>query len=228
MKRDKVIKMNERDTIEDLLPWYAADTLSRKSSERVERALASDPELVRRLDLVRDEFAETILLNETLGAPSKRAMEKLFSAIDAEPVRRKSASLDIPVGRIAGLFAGFAPRTLAYAVAAAAVLVVLQAAVIGATLVKNQGGFFVASAPEAPTQQGSFAMVRFKSQATADEITKFLSDNKAAIVDGPHPEATAGLYKVRVSDTKLSPDELAKVVREMQKDKVVSLALPSN
>jgi hypothetical protein len=33
---------------------------------------------------VREELAETIHLNETLGAPSARAMEKLFDAIDAE------------------------------------------------------------------------------------------------------------------------------------------------
>src|SRR5262245_17649244 len=35
--------------------------------------------------LVREELAETIHRNESLGAPSPRAMEKLFAAIDAEP-----------------------------------------------------------------------------------------------------------------------------------------------
>jgi hypothetical protein len=33
---------------------------------------------------VRQELAETIHLNETLGAPSEHAIEKLFAAIDAE------------------------------------------------------------------------------------------------------------------------------------------------
>jgi anti-sigma-K factor RskA len=77
-------KEPERHEIEALLPWYAAGTLSRREADLVERALASDSELARRYDVVRRELAETIHLNETLGAPSARAMEKLFAAIDAE------------------------------------------------------------------------------------------------------------------------------------------------
>ena len=72
--------------IEELLPWHAAGTLSRRDSQRVEEALARDPELARRYALVREELGETILLNETLGAPSAHAMEKLFAKIDAEPL----------------------------------------------------------------------------------------------------------------------------------------------
>jgi hypothetical protein len=74
----------ERHEIEALLPWHAAGTLSRRDADRVEQALAGDCELARRYDLVRQELAATIHLNETLGAPSARAMEKLFAAIDAE------------------------------------------------------------------------------------------------------------------------------------------------
>ena len=60
----------ERQDIEALLPWHAAGTLSRRDSDRVEQALASDRELARRYELVREELNETIHLNETLGAPS--------------------------------------------------------------------------------------------------------------------------------------------------------------
>ena len=77
----------ERHEIESLLPWYAAGTLGRRDAERVERALAADGELAQRYELVREELAETIALNEKLGAPSARAVEKLFAAIDAEETR---------------------------------------------------------------------------------------------------------------------------------------------
>jgi len=80
-------KRLERQKIERLLPWHAAGTLSRREADLVERALAGDTELAQRYDLVRQEFAETIDLNETLGAPSERAMEKLFAAIEAEEAR---------------------------------------------------------------------------------------------------------------------------------------------
>ena len=90
----------ERHEIEALLPWHAAGTLSRRDADRVEQALAGDHELARRYNLVRQELAETIHLNEALGAPSARAREKLFAAIDAEeagaPRRRRRRSSRTP------------------------------------------------------------------------------------------------------------------------------------
>jgi anti-sigma-K factor RskA len=77
-------KETERHEIEALLPWHTAGTLSRRDADRIEQALAGDRELARRYERIRLELAETIHLNETLGAPSARAMEKLFAAIDAE------------------------------------------------------------------------------------------------------------------------------------------------
>jgi hypothetical protein len=95
-------KQSERYEIEALLPWYAAGTLSRHDADRVEQALGCDPELARRYDLVRQELAETIHLNETLGIPSARAMEKLFAAIDAEeagaPRRRRRRITPLSLG----------------------------------------------------------------------------------------------------------------------------------
>jgi hypothetical protein len=72
-----------RHKIEELLPWHATGTLSRRDADRVKQVLAGDRELARRYELVSKELTETIRLNETLGAPSARAMEKLFAAIDA-------------------------------------------------------------------------------------------------------------------------------------------------
>src|SRR5919201_3793361 len=108
-------KAREREDIEALLPWHAAGTLSRRDSERVEQALAQDAELARRFELVREEMAETIHLNETLGAPSARAAQKLFAAIDAEEARspRRQRSLDLG-SRISEFLSNFTPRTLAW------------------------------------------------------------------------------------------------------------------
>jgi hypothetical protein len=80
-------KQPGRRKIEELLPWHATGSLSRRDADRVEQALAGDRELARRYELVRQELAETTCLNETLGAPSARAMEKLFAAINAEEAR---------------------------------------------------------------------------------------------------------------------------------------------
>src|SRR5215467_13925099 len=104
------------DDIEALLPWYATGTLNRDEADEVEAALAADPELARRFDLVREEMTETILLNEALGVPSARVMENLFKAIDKE---RKAARAPVSSGLTAWLADLFTPRSFAFAAGAA-------------------------------------------------------------------------------------------------------------
>ena len=215
-------KEPERHEIEALLPWHAAGTLSRRDADRVEQALAGDRELKRRYDIVREELSETIHLNETLGAPSARAMEKLFTAIDAEGVRApaRRTSFDF-AGRVSDFLSGFAPRTLAWSAAAAALAIVVQAGVITAVAVKERGepaNYETASAPSAA--DGTFAVVRFAPQASSADITNFLGAHMATLVDGPK---AGGLYRIRFAGASVPKDELSRLIRRMQEQtKVVS------
>jgi hypothetical protein len=70
--------------LELLLPWFAAGTLSQGEVGAVECTLARSPEFAHRLDVIRQEMAETVLLNYSLELPSARPMIKLMSAIEAE------------------------------------------------------------------------------------------------------------------------------------------------
>ena len=104
----------ERRDIETLLPWHAAGTLSRRDAQRVEAALQEDRDLARQFELVREELGETIHLNETLGAPSARAMERLLAGIEAEGAKgRKRPSFSLSAF-IAERLTMFSPRTLAW------------------------------------------------------------------------------------------------------------------
>ena len=208
------------DDIEALLPWHAAGTLSSKDSERVAQALARDPELARRYALVREELGETIILNETLGAPSARAMNELFAKIDAEPARKASVSVGLGA-RIAEFFASLAPRTLAYAGAAAALAIILQAGFIANVMIKetSPGGYVTASAPSDIMKTGSVAMIRFAPQATLDDVNKFLFVNKFSIVSGP---ADGGFYTVRLADTALPKAELTALAKKLREDKLIN------
>ena len=209
----------ERQEIEELLPWHAAGTLSRRDAQRVEDALANDPELASRYALVREELGETIRLNETLGAPSARALEKLFAKIDAEPARRQAQSLNLG-SRIGEFFASLSPRTLAWSASAAAVAILLQAGLLADIMLKETktGGYETASAPTTDPGVGAFTLIRFAPQASSDDITKFLEANKLSIAAGP---MAGGLYKVRVAVTGIPKGELANIVKKLQQDKVV-------
>ena len=209
----------ERDEIESLLPWHAAGTLSRRDTQRVEDALANNPELARRYEMVREELGETILLNETLGAPSGRAMEKLFAKIDAEPARKQTTSFNLST-RVAGFFSSLSPRTLAYAGSAAVLAILLQAGIIGTVMMKETktSGYETASAPSTAPGVGAFTLIRFAPQASSDDITKFLDANKLQIAAGPMP---GGLYKVRIGMAGLPKGEIETIVKKLQQDKVV-------
>src|SRR5690349_10790227 len=180
------IMKEERHELEALLPWHANGTLSRRDSDRIEQALAGDGELARRYDLVREELAETIHLNETLGAPSARAMEKLFAAIDAEEARspRRQRAFDF-AGRISELLSSIAPRTLAWSATGAAVAILLQAAVITSVVVKDHTPGSIDLMSTETEHQGTYAVVRFTAQATITEISNFLGAYKATVVEGP-------------------------------------------
>lgn len=213
------------EDVELLLPWHAAGTLSPRDAARVEQALANDNELAARYEMVRAELGEAIRLNESLGAPSARAMETLFAKIDAEPARAPKASFNL-AARLAGFIAGFSPRTLAYGATAAALAIVLQAGILAGMFVKERAvGPQLASYEQAETGPGAYVRIRFKPQATAADITAFLGENNASVVDGPARDN--GFFRVRVSDKTMTQAELAAVVRQMARSPVVDFTVPS-
>jgi hypothetical protein len=221
-ERDNM-KPNE---IEALLPWYAAGTLRRRDRQRVEEALRQDPGLRLQLDLVREELAETIHLNETLGAPSPRVADRLMAAIDAEAPAVPKRAPGAAANWLTGFFASLSPRTMAVTASFATLAIALQAVMLADIFTKPQ-----AAPPQGLAQtpvyhglgasSGTFAMVRFARQASAAEITNFLQNYKAALVDGPTP---GGLYRVRVAMSALAKGEVARIVSRMREERVVEYA----
>jgi hypothetical protein len=230
MATSKKILEQEPSEIEMLLPWHAAGTLNARDAHRVNEALARDPDLAKQYAVIQEEYAETIHLNENLGAPSMRAMQKLFAAIDGEPVRQPSGSQGMSISaRIAGFFASLSPRTLAWSGSLGALVLLLQAGVIGAVLMKEQPASFQTASlstnepitralgPEAPPR----ALVRFAPDARVADITALLDNYHAAIVDG----AKGGLFRLQFGDKAMSKDEFAGLISRLQREKVVGLAV---
>jgi anti-sigma factor RsiW len=220
MASSKVMLDQEPSEMEMLLPWHAAGTLNARDARRVDEALARDPELARQYAVIREEYAETIHLNESLGAPSARAMQKLFAAIDGEPARKPSLSLDLSA-RIAGFFASFSPRTLAWSASLGALALLLQAGIIGAVLVKNQTASLSMNEPAtrdlaaAPPR----ALVRFAPDARVADITALLESYQASIVGGAN-----GLFRIQFGDKAMSKDDLAGLMSRLRSEKIVTLA----
>jgi len=222
----------EPSEIEMLLPFHAAGTLNARDARRVDEALASDPDLARQYAVIQAEDAETIHLNESLGAPSARAMQKLFAAIDGEPVRKPSLSTSLSA-RVSEFFTKLSPRTLAWSASLGAVALLLQAGVIGAVLVKNQTASFQTASLSLNEQSGPVtrdlggsvapprALVRFAPDARVADITALLDNYQASIVDG----AKGGMFRIQFGNRALSKDEIASLMSRLQGEKIVSLAV---
>lgn len=211
---------DDHGDIEELLPWHAVGTLGRRDAQRVEAALAEDAELARRYDMVREELAQTIHLNETLGAPSARVLAALDAKINAEPARRRRlGSVDLGA-HVAGFFAALSPRTLAWSAAAAALAIVLQAGVIAGIMFRepSSGGYETASTPAGVAREGSYALIRFAPQASATAVTSFLEANKLVVVEGP---SAGGLYRIRIAAAKLPKTERDRILNSLRADQVV-------
>ena len=221
----------EPSEIEMLLPFHAAGTLNARDARRVDEALASDPELARQYAVIREEYAETIHLNESLGAPSARAMQRLFAAIDGEPVRKPSLSTKFSAW-ISEFFTRLSPRTLAWSASLGAVLLLLQAGVIGAVLVKSQTASFQTASlslnePSGPVTRDlgdaapPRALVRFTPEARIADITALLDNYQASIVDG----GKSGMFRLQFGNRAMSKDEVAGLMARLQGEKIVNLAV---
>jgi anti-sigma factor RsiW len=228
MATGKKMLEQEPSEIEMLLPFHAAGTLNARDARRVEEALARDPDLARQYAVIREEYAETIHLNESLGAPSARAMAKLFAAIDAEPARRPSTSMNLYAG-ITGFFARLSSRTLAWSASLGALALLLQAGVIGAVLMQNHTATYQTaslSTNEPITRDLGAgapprALVRFAPDARVADITALLDNYQATIVDG----ARGGLFRLQFGNKPMSKDEIAGLMKKLQDEKIVSLAV---
>ena len=214
-------KASEREEIEALLPWHAAGTLSRRDAQKVEQALASDAELAIQFETVRQDLVETIGLNESLGAPSARAMQKLMADIEADASTARRAKTSFNLGEwLSDKLSSFSPRTLAWSATAAALAIVLQAGLLAGMFVneKQGGGPTLASAPvESVIGPGTYALISLAPQASAADITKLMQTYNMKIVEGPSGE----MFTVKLAVTGMPKEDLARLIKQLQDEKTV-------
>ena len=214
-------KVSEREEIESLLPWHAAGTLSRRDAQKVEQALARDAELATQYETVRQDLVETIGLNESLGAPSARAMQKLMADIEADASTARRVKTSFNLGEwLSDRLSSFSPRTLAWSASAAALAIVLQAGLLAGMFVNEKPGgslFDTASVIKSEPVVGTYALISFAPQASAADITKLMQTYGMKIVEGPSGE----MFTVKLAVTGLPKEDLARLIKQLQDEKTV-------
>ncbi|MFZ0495219.1 MAG: hypothetical protein WBE80_07795 [Methylocella sp.] len=212
----------ELDHVESLLPWYASGTLAPEEIPRVERTLAEEPELRRRYELILEERSATVAVNESLGAPSPRAIEKLFARLEnAAAEAPKSRNFDVG-SWLAARFSAWQPRSLAFAGMAVALVAMIEAGLLAMTFfgAAQKGATYQTASVSNKTaeQDGAFLLIAFAPDATAAQILHFLDAHKASIIDGP---VAGGIFRIRVSDKALTTKDLGAIAASMRNESII-------
>lgn len=212
----------EFDHVESLLPWYASGKLATEEILHVERALAEVPELRRRYDLILEERSAAVAVNESLGAPSPQAIEKLFARLESAAAGApKSRNFDVG-NWLAARFSAWRPRSLAWAGMAAALVAMIEAGLLAITFfgAAQKGTMYQTASVSKKTaeQDGAFLLIAFAPDATAAQILRFLEAHKASIIDGP---VAGGIFRIRVSDKALTMNNLGAIVASMRNESTI-------
>ncbi len=200
------------EEIEMLFPWYATGQISEDDRVRVERYLDEHPEARGQLALVREEMEATDAMAEALGTPRAGALGRLLAEIEAQDgpaiARAKAPSL---AERLSAWLPTFESPALQFAAAAAAIVIVAQAVVIGALVGRGDGARYeTASGPaETVARTGTRILVAFSPDATAKAITALMEEMDATIVSGPKG---AGLFEILISDNELGETEIERAI----------------
>jgi hypothetical protein len=147
-------------------------------------------------------------------------MQRLMDALNAESADRRiglQRRWDV-VGQVGGFLLSLSPRTLAWSAAAVLAVLVIQTAALTSSYFGERRFQTVVDEGRAPGRAGSFVIIRFNPSATAADIGKFLRTHEASVVDGPKAD---GLYRIRLSTSRLPRDELDKLVTRMEQEKTI-------
>lgn len=221
-------QITEREAIEAMLPWYERSQLDAGDAKRVEAYLASHPEMASQLTLVEEERIETVLMNEARGTPAAGALNRLMGAIEEHEVNNPSlASAKIALwGWASKLMGAPVPANLQWVAAAAAIMIIVQGVSLGVLMTSppQPGVSYETASGPSQSAAGTFALVQFTEEASADDITQLLTDFDFSIVDGPGP---GGAYKIRISDETLDEAAREVLLNKLQaRKKVITFAAP--
>lgn len=185
--------MIEPEHPEELLPWYANDTLTGDERQRVEDHLRDCGQCQQELAWLQ-RLRQQVKGLQPLESPGELVRAKLLREVRSQPRRQRV-------------------QWWQAALAASLAVIVIQGAVI--FRLSGPGNMQVAAAPigSLPGQE-ALVRIRFKPTATETQIRQALRVINGAVVDGP---GDSGVYYVRLEglDT-TQPFEIQDAVQRLK------------
>jgi anti-sigma factor RsiW len=202
-----------RDEVEMMLPFYVTGQLDHADANEIDDYLKHHPDVARQLDLIRAERESTSAANAIYASRPARSFDRVAAMIgkaSAQPARTAGSPLDW----IKRLFAMPSSPAFGFVGAAAAIVILLQAATIGTLVVAHYPGIFTgASGGNGTVDAGTTVVVRFADDASAAAIADALSALGMKIIDGPRG---GKLFTVRIGPKTMSESERERLIAALK------------
>jgi hypothetical protein len=201
-----------RDEVEMMLPFYVTGQLDHAEANEIDEYLKHHPDVARQLDLIRAERESTAAGNAIYASRPARSFDRVAAMIGktpAQPARSAGWGLDW----IRRLFAMPSSPTLGFVGAAAAIVILLQAATIGTLVVAQYTGIFTTVGGPGTVDAGTTVFVRFADDASAAAIADVLSGLGVKIIDGPRG---GRLFTVRIGPKTMNESERERLIAALK------------
>jgi anti-sigma factor RsiW len=206
----------KREEVEKLLPFYVTGRLDHADAEEIGDYVERHPDVAKQLDLARAERDSAVAANAIYANRPVRSFDRVAAMIGksaAQPARAAPRGLDWIDG-IKRLFAMPSSPALRFVGAAAAIVIILQAATIATLVVERYSGIFIkAGVGNGTVDAGTTAVVRFADDATTAAITDALSSLGVRIVDGPRG---GRLFTVRLGPKDMGEGERERLIAALK------------
>ena len=206
------LERDKRDEVEMMLPFYVTGQLDHAEANEIDDYLKHHPDVARQLDLIRAERQSTAAGNAIYASRPARSFDRvaaLIGKMSALPARAAGSPLDW----IKQLFAMPSSPALGFVGAAAAIVILLQAATIGTLVVAQYSGIFTPAGGNGPVDAGTTVVVRFADDASAAAIADELSSLGVKIIDGPRG---GKLFTVRIGPKTMSEAERERLIAALK------------
>jgi hypothetical protein len=215
MSEDTKHERARRDEVEMMLPFYVTGQLDHAEANEIDDYLKQHPDVARQLDLIRAERESTAASNAIYANRPVRNFDRVAAMIgkgSAQPARPARAA-GSPLDWIKRLFAMPSSPTLGFVGAAAAMVILLQAATIGALVVAQYPGIFGTAGGNETVDAGTTVVVRFADDASVAAIADVLSGLGVKIIDGPRG---GKLFTVRIGPKTMSEGERERLIAALK------------
>ncbi len=206
---------SRREDIETMLPFYVTGQLDQADAARIDDYLRRHPNVASQLDLIRAERDSTVVANGVFASRPVPNFERVAAMIGTTAAKsaRPASPGARPLDWIRRLFDMPAPHSLGWIAAAAAIVILLQSATIGALIVAQYSGTFIGAGGPGASGPATTAVVRFADGAATAAVADALTGLGVTIVDGPKG---GRLFTVRLGPKNMGDAERDRLIAALK------------